>query len=137
MWVKMLTVELLFFSKNSMRDTWKENIKRVFNLLFSFHMRKEIFFNFFLICGKGNYFFEFPFPHVKREEIVFPFPFSTVTLIFVVLSIAFKIQHKNEKWLNELDFKKSRKNWTINVRRNVNRKNDWTNYFVFSILFIF
>ena len=40
--------------------------------------------NFFSISlpswGKGNFFGGFPFPHVGREEIVFPFPFPTVTL---------------------------------------------------------
>ena len=30
--------------------------------------------------GKGNFFGGFPFSHVGREEIVFPFPFSTATL---------------------------------------------------------
>ena len=30
--------------------------------------------------GKGNFFGGFPFPHVGRKEIVFPFSFLTVTI---------------------------------------------------------
>ena len=30
---------------------------------------------------KGNFFGGFPFSHVEREEIVFPFSFSTITLV--------------------------------------------------------
>ena len=62
--------------------------------------REEIFFNFpfrmkkkrvfiyekqaksHISCGKGRDFFQFPFPLVKREEILFPFPFPTATLSF-------------------------------------------------------
>ena len=39
--------------------------------------------------GKGNFFGGFPFPHVGREEIVFPFPFPTTTLIRKCLVIYF------------------------------------------------
>ena len=53
---------------------WKE--KRFF---FHFSLREKKI-NFPFLMGKGKFFGGFPFSHVGREEIVFPFPFSTVTL---------------------------------------------------------
>ena len=62
--------------------------KRREEIFFNFpsRMRKKWFFTYekqaksHISCGKGRHFFQFPFPHVKREEIVFPFSFLTITL---------------------------------------------------------
>ena len=49
-------------------------------------MKKKRFFTYekqaksHISCEKGRDFSQLPFPHVGREEIVFPFPFSTSTL---------------------------------------------------------
>ena len=56
--------------------------KRKKSLIFSslFTCEKRFFSISLSICEKRNYFFEFPFPHVKRKEIIFSFFFSTITL---------------------------------------------------------
>ena len=55
---------------------------------FTFHC-KFFFFNFSFSMREGIFFGGFPFSHVGREEIVFPFSFSTVTLVSFILYLFF------------------------------------------------
>ena len=41
-------------------------------------------------CEKGNHFFQFSIPHVKREEILFSFPFPTTTLLPLMRKVKLK-----------------------------------------------
>ena len=80
--------------KSSFCEKWKETF---FEFPFS-HVRWEIF---FLISHfaykKGKDFFQFSFQHVRREEIVFSFFFSTITLQDLTMSkMMFKFSRKND-----------------------------------------
>ena len=69
--------EFLFTKMSKISDFCEK--KRDF--LFTFHCEKRFFSISLPPWGKGNFLGGFLFPHVGREEIVFPFPFSTVTLL--------------------------------------------------------
>ena len=82
--------------KNKQNHTFRVGREEIFLNFPSPMWEGKLFFPISLSAwGKGRDFFQFPFPHVGREEIVFLFPFLTVTLIdsFDKIHFYFKTFH--------------------------------------------